>query len=443
MKLPVQSSAARRWRDAGAWALVALVLLAPLPAGSNRGAVWAFWAMLLGAMAVAHLVAQVFSSSRRPVAWSEWRWLWPLPLTMGYALMQSLPLAGALPVWLLQLPATGAPAPATISLAPAASQLALLRWGAMVLFFVLMRSFCGGQQRRRALGWALFAGVALHALWALAQLRLFGDSHLWGPKLAYAGSATGPFINRSAFAAFMGLGAVLGLALLRERQAPRAIGAAGALLRGLLWLALALVLLAQLVAQSRLALGATLLALALVWQLTARHRMGQAHWVMTAAAIALAMLAFATQGQALLTRGLWIAPDLASRSALYGQLFGMIATRPLTGFGLDGFALAYEQFHRPPVSAAVIWDMAHSTVLAIWVELGLVAGSLLLFMAVAVTRRLIGSLRQGAPLATAALAALLLAALHATLDFSFEVAANQFLLLAIVALGLAPREAAR
>jgi O-antigen ligase len=112
----------------------------------------------------------------------------------------------------------------------------------------------------------------------------------------------------------------------------------------------------------------------------------------------------------------------------------MIAARPLTGFGADSFPLAYEIFHRPPVPADLVWDRAHSTYLTLWAESGLVFGSLPP-LAGALALALLWPRRQ-APLAAAAIAALCLSGLHSLVDFSLEIPANLYLLLAVTGLGL-------
>ena len=116
----------------------------------------------------------------------------------------------------------------------------------------------------------------------------------------------------------------------------------------------------------------------------------------------------------------------------------MIKTHPLTGFGFDSFPLAFEMFHQPPVTAGFVWDKAHSTYLTVWTEAGLLFGSL---------PPLAGALALVAlwSIARAPMRILrwrvsgrwsLCGLQHSTVDFSLEIQANMFVLLAIVALGL-------
>ena len=117
----------------------------------------------------------------------------------------------------------------------------------------------------------------------------------------------------------------------------------------------------------------------------------------------------------------------------------------LLGYGGGTFEVAYPLFHQLPVSPDLVWDRAHSTYLSLWAEMGVIAGSipLLLVLWIAMEAlRLYLSRRSGdwtAP--AAAVAVIVVAALHSTVDFSLEMQANVFLFLAILATGIARRDA--
>ncbi len=297
--------------------------------------------------------------------------------------------------------------------------LAVMRGAAAVMFLWLMFCVAGNPARARAIGLALFVGVALQALWALVLLGPLAEGHI----SAYPGSAVGTFVGRNGLATFLGIGLVLGLALLPSgRKAPA------------LWLGLAVIGMALLLTQSRMGLAATGTA-SLV--LLAYRRPGwRGGAVLAIAALGMAVIF----GQGVAERTVWLAAARDTRLELYAQVWQMIAARPLTGFGLDSFPLAFEIFHRAPVPAEVVWDRAHSTYLTLWAEAGLLAGSLPPLagvLALVLLHR-----RRAAPLAVAAMAALVLAGLHSLVDFSLEIPANLFLLLALVGLGLggAPRK---
>ncbi|MBW6505863.1 MAG: O-antigen ligase family protein [Rhodobacteraceae bacterium] len=446
----------RRINTILAFALVALVLLAPLPVGSNRGAAWMLWAMLMGVGAAVYFGAIAMLPVVRGFrAATVQPWLWLVVAALLFALVQTLPLAPVLPGWLTTLPATGAPRPTSLSLAPGASYLAVLRGVTMLVFFVLMLEASARLGRALAIGWALFFGVAFYALWGLMSLRFFGNSFFWGEKLNYLTAATGPFINRNSFATFLGMGAVLGLALILERaRVPRMRHPAGNRLTSaenlaslLFWVLWLIIILALLATESRMGFAATMLGLVLVWVALPRgssagRNAAVKRWLGGFAALAGFGVVLLVQGGGVVERSLLIEANSASRLDLYAQVLEMIAARPLAGYGLDAFQPAYELFHHAPVSAAVIWDKTHSTYLALWVELGVVFGTLPMLAAVGLATRLVTVLRRrrhDVALVLAALAALLVGGVHSLVDFSLEMQANQFLLLAILALGVARR----
>lgn len=453
---PAPVPAGRRAQAALALLLTGIVLLAPLPAGSNRPVPWLAWTLVLS------LVLLVWLARGGRLAASRGPGLrWPLLLgvaTLLAALCQALPFAGLLPARLLALPETGAGAPATISLLPGATLLGVLRGAGYLIFLVLMAEAARRRDLARPVARAIFWGCVVHAVWGLAALNLMGDRHLWGPKEAYLGAATGAFINRNAFATFLAMALPLGLALLIDRgrsarmRAPHPAGFARpeALAAALGWLALGLLLLTVIATQSRMGLAAALAGLAVTAALMrparpARSRRRGAP--LRRAAPVLAGLGLLLAGAALLGGGVaermvLVEEAALTRGALYAQVRGMILARPLAGYGLDAFPAAYELFHRAPVSADLVWGHSHSTYLALWAELGLLAGSLPLLAALLVAlhlRRLVKVRIEDNALPAAALGALAAAAVHAIVDFGMEMQANMFLLLALLALGLARR----
>ena len=138
--------------------------------------------------------------------------------------------------------------------------------------------------------------------------------------------------------------------------------------------------------------------------------------------------------------------DSASvRIALYLNVLEMIAAQPLLGVGIDNFGEAFRAHHRLPVSPDLSWHLAHNTYLALWSELGIVLGTLpillLALAALALARRsLSAEVTPTSHLSDAALAAIVIAAAHSFLDFSLEMPANAFLLIAVIVLGLGPAE---
>lgn len=443
------------------WALVGIAFLAPLPLGSNRPVTWALWAGVFALMLAFYMA---FSDARRIKSLrSHAPMLVPL-LAAGlvqplWGMVQIIPFGAA---WL------GYPAdlpqemlPQTISLAPDASYLAVLRMGGHVLLFALVvlaasRASAAG----RVMLW-LFIGITVHAVWAMINLAILGDVSIWGGKQAYLGVATGPFVNRNSFASYLGMGLVMGLCLLLDKDnAPimrmphkRALLAPQNLARLALGLCGLLIFITLLATQSRAGLLSAALGVLVAGAVMLKLRSARAIalagpqraaarriWAALAALALAAALIFAT-GQEVLDRSIFTLADADGRLHIYQNALARIAERPLTGYGLDAFPLAYELGRSDDTFNSLIYHDAHSTYLENWVEGGVIFGSAMIVAALIYLRHLAHMAAQPARPAVptaAACGVLALAAAHSLVDFSFEIEANVIILTIILAIGAAP-----
>ena len=438
----------QRFNDIFAGVLVAVVALAPVPLGSNRPFFWAMWAAIVGVTAALYLILLLLR--REPLRFALGR-LWVPALLMlglaGYLIVQVLPLW---PTGLSFPTATGDVIVAsTLSLAPGSTWLALLQLGTYVLFFFLMLQVAVNRARARILGVTILAVIAAHAAYALVALTMLGDPLLFFEKWAYEGFATGTFVNRNSFATFLAFGVVLGTVLsLREvlngdrpglRPGPALIYVAET----------GLILAALLATGSRMGLIAALVGTAIALLVTSRkwlNQKGTMRWLALAAFPILAALGvLVLYGGATLERLGSLEGDASIRGEFYAQIVGMIAARPWLGYGAGAFEVVYPLFHQLPVSADLVWDKAHSSYLTLWSELGLIAGSVpLVILALFAWQAFQLSSKRRADWAAPAVAlgAIIAGGLHSLVDFSLEIEANMFLLLALLAIGIArPEEA--
>ena len=437
---------AARLRRVLFWGLIVLAFLAPIPLGSNRPVIWALWAAVIG------IGFGLYAAVARDI-WHKLKALWPLlilaMLAPLWGAVQMLPFGAdwaALPV---QLPAHMRPA--TLSLAPDATQLAIMRMSAQVMLFALaVAVVTRASGARQMIKW-LFWGITAHAIWAMGNLMLLGDIAIWGQKQAYLGIATGPFVNRNSFASYLGLGVVMGIGLILDidnqprMRTPhrRALFAPENLARMTYAVAVLLIFTALLATQSRAGLMATLIGAAVAAVVMARpdhsaaaQATSRARAVILVALAAAGAIAFA--GQALLDRSIFTWADADGRLQIYQNALARISERPLTGYGLDAFALAYELGRSDDSFDAVIYTDAHSTYLENWVESGLIFGSAIILAALLYLRHMHRLTQRPKLPKAAALGAMVLAAVHSAFDFSFEIQANVFLLVLLLALGVAP-----
>ena len=386
-----------------AWLLLLLVLAAPLPAGSNRPVIWLMLAGGLGLLGV-------FWFSRRSTQVGAGLRGW----------FAVIAIAMAQPLWgVVQTLGFSQP----LSIDPDATLLAVVCMTANIGCFLLaLEAFSLPGLGRRILPF-LFVGICAHALWGLVALRYLGDIAPWGEKIAYLGDATGAFVGRSAFAAYLGMGLVLGVVLLTECWRNKAMARVGYLL------GIAVIMAALISTHARLGVSLGILAAILAAVLMGASRR------MVGLVVVLAALCFLALGAPLLDRAFAWRGDMAVRWGIYADTLRLIAERPLTGFGLDSFPLAHEMVRSEANYNAFVFTDAHSSYLESWAEAGLAFGSMPFIAGALVLLRLLRSQFRGRAMVVSAIAAISLAATHSLFDFSYEIEANLLLFLFLVALG--------
>jgi len=322
-------------------------------------------------------------------------------LVLAVAVLQVLPgLPGAHPIWPVATTALSGDPPSYAGIAPAAALPALTQLGLVVGAAWLAARGAAGTT---AVASVVIGTAALVAAYGLLGEVLNGTHVLWVAKPAYHDVATGPFVNRNAFAAFLGLGLVaLAARTLEARQAgrPRRIEAT---------VALAVLLVAGLAAsQSRAGLAATAAGLGAL--LLAHPHIPRRHALAGLGALTLLALLLAAPRLATL--------DLAveRRLALYDGVLDAIALRPLLGHGPGGFEAAWRLVQPADVARRV--TQAHSAYLHAIVVLGLPAAGLLLAAFGLLLAASLRGLRRGRPGAAAGVGAGVLVAAHGAVDFA-------------------------
>lgn len=417
--------------------LLSLLALFPLPLGSNRPIFWAVWGIVIGGIGFVYFLSLRLSSSGllvKPLRLPEL--VIPYVALIVFLVVQTLPLGSIGYPTVRTLRDGLTVSTGTISVDPATTFLALLQLASYGLLAYLSLQVGYRSSRANGLIGCLFLVVIGYAVFGLAVLGL------GSPQSGDERIATGPFVNRNNYATYLAFGVAIGVALIVGRlpsqgDGNRLRGVAATLLvvLGILVIGVALV-----ATQSRMGFAAGLVgASAVMLVASVGRRAGVGAWLGFAAALltgCIGLLAF--NGEGLLERLGALESDGDARFELYQQVWHMIMASPYLGYGGDTFEAAFPLFHQPPVSPDVVWNKAHSTYLALWSELGLVAGSLPLFMTGAATLRLLPLRRRraAAPVELAAIGVVAVAGVHSLVDFSLEIQAVAFIFVSVVSIAI-------
>ncbi len=456
----------QRERAALRGALLALLVLAPLPFGSVQP-----WAVLtlevaasgLGAWAVLLLVREPGGIPRYV------RWLLALAMVpAAVGAFQLLPL----PEPLLQVLAPSAlearksvaailPETASrawpLSLSPPETLDAVVRYAAWLLVGLAAAAAFTDRPHLRSAAATLAAAGAFQALYGSAEY-LSGHQHIFGyAKRYYTEEATGTFVNRNHFAEYLAL--TLPLALLLMAEGPRSEVRGGwresllrfsegaGLRRAAGFAAAALIWTGVILSYSRGGLSAALVATALFgWCTVSRKWQGIAlALVLLLPTSYLLWQEVRAPGERFFDEARGSVSTLGGRVPVWKQTLPIVAEAPLTGTGMGTFEAAFARHRHADVRNR--WDHAHNDWLQSLAEGGpLTTLSLLGLFVLAVrmvsTRSPFTS--KPSPASAALLASLGAAALHGFVDFGVRVPALAVTVAALLGMSgaVVPREPA-
>ncbi|MCL6607511.1 MAG: O-antigen ligase family protein [Geminicoccaceae bacterium] len=423
-------------------ALAVLLAALPWPLGANRP--WAWSALFLAGSAFLLLLGAtlVLGLARAPRLPGTVRLALVLvAAVVGWILVQSGPAPWpelAHPIWAL-LPTELAARPA-IAIDPPRAREALLRLlGPLALLAV---AYVLGSHRAASERLVRLLLILITAQAAFAFLRIVvGWDELFGRALPLE-RISGSFVNPNHFAAYVNLGAVIAFLLLldqarRDADSPRLGASLSRLLttafqsRPLLAAALMSCLLAVAASASRggaLALGLTLLILIAAGLRGARLPLLLAGLGLLAALVGWAVSA---GGELLWQRLVDLDPKSAFSPGIEGRLLAWawtlerIAERPWLGHGYGGFMSLFEHARDARFPTGGPWDYAHNTYLELAVELGIPAAAALALAVLLCLVPCMAAIRRGtsSPLPAIALGATLVQALHALVDFGWQIPA--------------------
>lgn len=419
--------------------ILLVLLISPMMIGSNRPVFWLINSTLL--MTVTALVLFLVTFGVMTLRFNPMRW--QLISTLGVVYIGGITLQmGLSGLW----PNSGMHSQSTMLIG-------LLRVISYACLLFLTLQVATNVKRARRLAWGVFGVVVVMSIYSLLAQQI--PDLLFYEKAEYVKVVTGPFINRNSLATYLAFGCALGTALvlrsdreglMRNKRGRMDVEMVAGRLA--LFVAVLLMFATILTTGSRMGTFVGLLGILVPVVLRvsqAEKASGSRQALVGLSITVVAVLAFilvsAMYGGVVFDRlgSTGMAADV--RWALFENVWNVALQRPFTGHGFDSFELAFRAGHELPVSPDLRWQNAHNTYLELWVELGLVLGSIPPFICLAVFLRLI---KRGATnqytgyLAQAGVAAVIIAAVHSFVDFSLEIEANVFLFIVIIGLALAP-----
>jgi hypothetical protein len=204
--------------------------LCPFWLGSNRLGPWGVNAVFFSTLLIGYEFSLLASGSSHPfpIGWIK------IPaicfaLVVMWVIIQMTPIvpkAWTYPIWEMASEAVGRDLPATISVNPDLTMLALIRLltAGSVLWLALQfgRSFDRSRQTLEAI---IVIG-ACYATYGVINFIVAPDLILWFPKMAYKESVTSTFINRNNFGTYAGITLVtaIGVTISLFRRRIEAVG---------------------------------------------------------------------------------------------------------------------------------------------------------------------------------------------------------------------------
>jgi O-antigen ligase len=420
--------------------LLALVLLAPLPLGSNREWSWTLCALLTALLALTWSLR----AARRPrepllpLGTMVWTLFLAVCVWVMLQAVESTPTGWHHPVWRLAGAAFEPEPGGSISVAGEDTLVALQRLLAYGLLFFLAFQLCRRQERASALFRWLALGGLVYAIYGLTVYWGEFGTLLWFRDEAFKADVRGTFVNRNSFATYLGLCVLCALANLYRKLSPtrnpayaipgqrqwrieQFIMQAAIPLAALLLMLSALILTHSRAGFASFISGAVTLALAVRYR--SRFRSARSLGAV-AAALAVTVTAFVLTSGALLERIDRMNMDWPGRLEAYSLTSGAIGDNPVLGFGYGTYSSSFRLYRDDALDAH--FDTAHDTYLENIFELGWPAAGALFLCVAWLAGACLGGLRHRGRdwiYPAAGLSATVLVTVHSIFDFSLQIPA--------------------
>lgn len=389
--------------------LYLIILLAPLPLGSNRP------------------LPEALLASASAIALIGWGWRGPYNLPLK-AIAPITACFSAVLLWCgIELLWASDSSAALLALMRLATYFALF-----MLALQLGRSY---RTTRHILKLTAFS-AGFYAVYGLVVYALGNDHILWLEKWAYPDSLTGTFVNRNAFAAYAGMGLFACLALLahtigRDKGNMRMVFKSASTTFWLAGIGALALTLALVLTNSRAGILSVSIGMVVLWLCLYISSILPRRLLLGLGFIGLLLAAGAIYavGPRLMQRAEGASFMQDDRPQIWLATLQMIKAKPLTGFGPGSYGQMFLQYRTPEIKQN--YTKAHSTYLQMAAETGIPCTLVFVlgygFIALFLLRGL-HIRRQHKIYPALGLAVLTQAGAHSLVDFSFQTPANAALL---------------
>ncbi|MBX5160064.1 MULTISPECIES: O-antigen ligase family protein [unclassified Rhizobium] len=427
-------------REALLFAFIGLVILTLIPFGSVTPFPFAFAA--IGMFTLGAISALLVEEPRQS------RWVFSSALLMlvvvtGWTCIQTIELPSnwlANPAWSAARDLAGVEY-AAISVEPADTLASILSVALPFVTFLTGLLLCDTDQRARKVLTLLGLSAGGIAVFGLLQFSLFPNILIVVEKHAYLDSLTAVFVNRNTAATFLGLGTLLMLTLVRDiarsysNHPPGEPGRNTLVLKSWIYvLLLCACFTALMLTRSRAGIFATFVAaliyfpwLVINWNGSRRHLRPAPRWhsmlKLLSAIVFVVVLLTVFAGQAILRAQERRLED-DDRFCILPGIWRAISDHWLTGTGLGTFRTVFSAYRDPACGIFGIFDRAHNFYLEGFLGLGILfpIAAILAFSVLArVFWQGLAQRRRLRHYVLLGLAATVLVALHAAVDFSLQI----------------------
>jgi O-antigen ligase len=431
--------------------------ICPFWFGSNTLGAWGVNAVYFSALLITYELSLLINGNSHPfpIGWIR------IPavcfaLVAVWCVIQmspSVPKSWTYPIWEITSETIGRELPASISVNPDLTMLALVRlMTAAAVFWLALQLGRNFERSARTLE-AISVIGACYAAYGVISFIVMPDRLLWLPKPINIESVTSTFVNRNNFATYAGITLVTCIAVTMSMFRRRIESIGGSKLArfaeaiitatgkgGYFLLCVFIISAALMLTGSRGGIFASIfgiIILVLAMWIQSKNRLSLTIWLFSAAVVAISI---STLGDLFFERLESIGTDQTDRRAVYQLVIQSIHDSPLLGFGYGTFVDVFPLYRDASVGSHGFWDKAHNTPLEVIQGLGIPA-SMLLFVCVGwliwlCFKSILSTKHRSTP-CLVAVAASAIVLLHGLIDFSLQIQAVTLTWCAILGTGVA------